>query len=179
MARHRLLLFCALMLAGFVIWLVNPGCQSYPRYSNTTVYEKPTSPERDENREPTQHTEIDQALMVRIIDDYLGTPYKKGGATINGIDCSNLVRNVFYELDGRSLPPDARRMYRTGTPVERDELKFGDLVFFSFGTRGVSHVGIYVGNGKFAHASEARGVIISSLDESSYAEFYRGARRLF
>ena len=178
MARYRFALLCIFAPIGCVFWLMFCGCQSYPRYSNTTAYEKPRARAEDEDRERTRRSNIDQALIARIIDDYLGTPYKKGGATINGIDCSGLVRNIYYELDGRSLPPDVRRMYRTGTPVERDELGFGDLVFFALGTRGISHVGIYIGNGKFVHASTSRGVIVSSLDEDTYAANYRGGRRL-
>jgi cell wall-associated NlpC family hydrolase len=177
MARYRyfilglvLLLLC-LLLGGL------SSCRSYPRYSNTPGYEKPRTPQEQERKRP-RSANIDEALMVRVIDDYLGAPYKEGGTSTNGIDCSGLVRNVYYELDGRSMPPDVRRMFRTGETIERDDLEFGDLVFFAFGTRGTSHVGIYIGNGKFVHASETRGVIVSSLDESTYADNYRGARRL-
>jgi len=168
-------------LAGAVllvsVWFLLAGCRSYPRFSNETAYEKPRLPEESESPEEVRRPGIEQAQMSRIIDHYLGTPYQKRGATIDGIDCSNLVRNMYYELDGRALAPDVRRQYRSGNPVERGQLEFGDLIFFAFGTRGPSHVGLYIGNGKFVHASEARGVIVSSLDEKEYDSAYIGARR--
>ncbi len=180
----RRFLMCGLviLLDCFLLCTLST-CRSYPRYSNTTEYEKPNPAEENAENAPVSDDDhppsagLDEAAMARIIDDYLGAPYKEGGSTTNGIDCSGLVRSVFYELDGRSLPPDVRRLYQTGTSVEREDLEFGDLVFFAFGTRGVSHVGIFIGNGKFVHASEKRGVIVSSLDEDTYVENYRGARR--
>lgn len=179
MARYRYpVLGLVLLVAGFLCSGL-AGCRSYPRYSNTTGYEKPRAPEEEQEaeRERPRSANIDEALMTRIIDDYIGAPYKDGGTSTNGIDCSGLVRNVYYELDGRAIPPDVRRMFRSGKTIEQRDLEFGDLVFFSFGTRGASHVGLYIGNGKFVHASETRGVIVSSLDESTYGGNYCGARR--
>jgi len=170
----------SLPLLLFCILSVLLSCQSYPRYSNTpVVYDKPTSPDEPDDYDNKPPSQIDRVLMGRIIDDYLGTPYQNGGSSINGIDCSGLIRTMYYEYDGRSLPPDVRRMYRAGTIIERDELMFGDLLFFAFGTRGPNHAGMFIGNGRFVHASESRGVIISTLDETTYAQSYHGARRLY
>ncbi|MFC1476072.1 C40 family peptidase [Candidatus Zixiibacteriota bacterium] len=179
MVRYRYFILGLILLLAGLLFSGFSGCRSYPRYSNTPTYDKPlNSPEeQDPNRERPRSADLDEALMARIIDDYLGTPYQNGGTSTGGIDCSGLVRNVYYELDGRSMPPDVRRMFRAGTAIEREDLEFGDLVFFSFETRGASHMGIYIGNGKFVHSSETRGVIVSSLDEDTYAENYRGARR--
>ncbi len=183
MTRNRFTVcLLVLLVAGFIQSGLS-GCKSYPRYSNTIEYEKPlpvedeADPPEEKQRARPHSAGIDESLMARIIDDYLGVPYQDGGSSTNGIDCSGLARNVYYELDGRSMPPDVRRLYRSGTSIERSDLEFGDLVFFAFDTRGASHVGIYIGNNKFVHASESRGVIVSSLDENTYAENYRGARR--
>ena len=180
MDRRYCRILWMLIIFSFAFLTAMAGCQSYPRYSNTPGYEKPMPDDEDSQPadEPVQSPQINESLMARIIDDYLGTPYKKGGTSINGIDCSSLIRNIYYELDGRSLPPDVRRMYRAGREIERPNLVFGDLVFFGFKTRSPSHVGMYIGNGKFVHASESRGVIISSLDEEIYRSNYSGARRL-
>ena len=108
MAYRRFRRFSVPIVAACALWLLIGGCQSYPRYSNTTAYERPRRPVEDEEPSDRPQSQFDQALMARIIDDYLGTPYLKGGSSIDGIDCSNLVRNIYFELDGRSLPPDLR-----------------------------------------------------------------------
>ncbi len=167
-----------ILLLGVVISTSVVGCRAYPRYSNEVGDERPvivdTEPEDEYN--PSGST-VDERRMARIIDYYLGTPYQRGGYNTDGIDCSGLVRTAYYELDGRSLPPTVRKMYRAGSRVERDELAFGDLVFFAIDSRYPTHVGIYVENDQFVHASESRGVIISSLDDDYYDRYYLGARR--
>jgi cell wall-associated NlpC family hydrolase len=113
--------------------------------------------------------------VVGIALQYLGTPYVWGGASPStGFDCSGFVMYVFAQL-GVSLPHHAASMYGYGTPVSRDQLAPGDLVFFD----GLGHMGIYIGGGQFVHAPHTGDVVkISSLYESWYASTYVGARRL-
>nr|NIM96868.1 hypothetical protein [candidate division Zixibacteria bacterium] len=80
--------------------------------------------------------------------------------------------------DGFKLPRETKKLYQLVKRVAKDDLVFGDLVFFSDGWFSVSHVGIYVGDGRFVHSSEELGVIVSSLDEDYYKKRYRGARRV-
>ncbi|MNP57007.1 Murein DD-endopeptidase MepS/Murein LD-carboxypeptidase precursor [compost metagenome] len=115
--------------------------------------------------------------MDTVIDRTIGVTYKAGGTTTNGFDCSGFTRYVFLKL-GITLPHQSGSQYQMGTAVSRDEMRPGDLVFFNTSGKGVSHVGIFVGSGKFAHASSSRGVIISSLSESYYAKRYIGAKRV-
>ena len=116
--------------------------------------------------------------IVSISMDYIGVPYYFGGTTPSAFDCSGYVQYVFAQA-GISLPRTADVQYEVGTPVSTTDLVPGDLVFFSTYTYGASHVGIYVGDNNFIHASSSRGVTISSLGEAYYSSRYIGARRIF
>lgn len=116
---------------------------------------------------------VEQALS------FLGTPYRMGGTSRKGIDCSGLVGFIFNN-QGFSLPRTAAQQFQIGTPVEMEELRPGDLVFFANTyKRGISHVGLYVGDGKFVHAeNRRRGVVITRLDDGYYRAHFAGGRRL-
>ncbi|HET7046570.1 MAG TPA: NlpC/P60 family protein [Gaiellaceae bacterium] len=112
--------------------------------------------------------------VVGIAMRYLGVNYVWGGASPSGFDCSGLVTYVFAQV-GVSLPHSSYALYGVGSPVSRDQLQPGDLVFFD----GLGHVGIYIGGGQFIHAPHTGDVVkISSLGESWYASTYVGARRV-
>ena len=119
--------------------------------------------------------------IVSFAMQYLGTPYAYGGTGSGGFDCSGFTMHVFSNF-GVGLAHGATPQLNNGYAVSQSELQPGDLVFF-FGTyntsSAASHVGIYVGGGQFIHASTSRGVIISSLSESYYANRYLTARRVF
>jgi cell wall-associated NlpC family hydrolase len=105
---------------------------------------------------------------------YLGVPYVWGGASPSGFDCSGFSMYVYAQL-GVSLPHHAASQYGMGTPVSKDQLQAGDLVFFN----GLGHMGIYIGGGQFIHAPHTGDVVkISSLSDSWYARTWVGARRL-
>ncbi|MED5017848.1 C40 family peptidase [Paenibacillus chibensis] len=115
--------------------------------------------------------------MDKVIDDVIGTKYVTGGTSANGFDCSGFTMYVYKHL-GISLPHQSGSQFSMGSSVSRSDLRAGDLVFFNTSGSGVSHVGIYVGDGKFAHASTSRGVVVSSLSESYYVNRYVGAKRI-
>ncbi|KUP21108.1 hydrolase [Paenibacillus sp. DMB5] len=115
--------------------------------------------------------------MDKVIDKAIGTKYVSGGVSTNGFDCSGFTMYVFDKI-GINLPHQSGSQYQMGTAISRDNLREGDLVFFNTSGRGVSHVGIYVGDGKFAHASSSKGVTISSLSDSYYVNRYVGAKRI-
>lgn len=111
------------------------------------------------------------------VDKLMGVGYKYGGTTTSGFDCSGFTSYVFEQF-GIELPRTSRDQATVGTKVAKSELQAGDLVFFNTSGKGISHVGIYLGDGTFAHASTSRGVIITELSDSYYAKRYVTARRI-
>jgi len=107
-----------------------------------------------------------------------GVKYRFGGVSPTGFDCSGFVMYVF-DRHGIKLPRTADKQYVAGKSIKaKNDLKPGDLVFFQTYEKGASHVGIYQGDGKFVHASSSRGVTVSGLAETYYAQRYLGARRV-
>ena len=115
--------------------------------------------------------------IISLAKDYMGVPYIFGGTTPYGFDCSGYVQYVFAKA-GISIPRTADVQYDFGTPISTTDLVEGDLVFFTTYLPGASHVGIYLGDNKFIHASSSRGVTISSLSQAYYSSHYIGARRI-
>ncbi len=108
---------------------------------------------------------------------YIGVPYKWGGTTENGFDCSGLTHTV-YRLNGISIPRTSIEQFKAGKSVSKENLKVGDLVFFATKRRKINHVGIYIGNGKFIHApSKGKRVRTSNLNSKFWKRTYRGSRQ--
>lgn len=119
-----------------------------------------------------------QGRLVAFARKLLNIPYKFGGNSILGIDCSAYVKKV-YGLLGIDLPRTAREQFNSGEPIDRDQLSVGDLVFFRTYASFPSHVGIYIGNNLFIHASsKGRKVTISNLDTPYFLKRFIGAKRL-
>ena len=115
--------------------------------------------------------------LLAFIEDWFGTRYRYGGETKRGIDCSALTGTLLLAVYGFAVPRTAREQYEYSEHIKKEELKEGDLVFFNT-TGGVSHVGLYLENNYFVHASSSQGVTISNLDEPYFAKRYIGAGRI-
>ena len=119
----------------------------------------------------------DAAAIVSTAKKCLGVPYLWGGESMKGFDCSGLVQYVFQK-NGISLGRTVKKQYNAGTPISKSQLKPGDLVFFqNTYTTGLSHVGIYIGNGEFIHAS-SDGVMTSKLSNTYWSSHDYGACRI-
>ncbi|RYZ31034.1 MAG: NlpC/P60 family protein [Chitinophagaceae bacterium] len=120
---------------------------------------------------------IKNISLFRLIDDWYGVKYLFGGTGKKGIDCSALMQVLFTSVYGIALPRTAKMQYDFSRRISRTELKEGDLLFFN--TRGgVSHVGMYLTNNKFLHASTTNGVTISDIFESYYSSRLIGVGRV-
>ena len=115
--------------------------------------------------------------LLTFIEDWIGTRYKYGGVTKRGIDCSALTGGLLLAVYGFGAPRTARQQYDASEKIKREELKEGDLVFFNT-TGGVSHVGLYLDNDYFVHASSSQGVTITSLNDPYFAKRFIGAGRI-
>ena len=150
------------------------GCAAWSeRFLETEVEPAPASAPRIVASDPASNAAL-QALA------YLGTPYHEGGLSPKtGFDCSGLVAYAYRQGAGLTLPHNTRFLSRIGEPIERSLLKPGDLVFYNTQHREYSHVGIYLGDGRFVHAPSSGGEVrVDNLRTGYWMRRYSGARRI-
>jgi cell wall-associated NlpC family hydrolase len=130
------------------------------------------------SRTKKNSTEYLRDSLVKTAKDFIGVPYLWGGQSVDdGFDCSGLTMTV-YQLNGMNLPRHSMRQFDAGTSISKDDLRKGDLVFFAKkGTSRVSHVGIYIGNDKFIHASsQGKKIRIDCLSTDYFSKQFVGAK---
>ncbi len=131
---------------------------------------------QDEFEQLVQNVDIKSRLMEQY-SDWKGVRYRMGGTSKRGIDCSAFVQTTFRQQFGLDLPRSTYEQEDSGKSIQRGKLRPGDLVLFHSGSTG-RHVGIYLGNDSFVHASTSNGVMISNLNEAYWKNRYRDARRV-
>ena len=169
--------FKLLLAVGMTVWLA--GCSSFSAVNSV-------SPVPSSYAEPLLSTgaSVDtnnpaevRALLLKQLDEWQGVPYRYGGLTKQGVDCSGFTYVTFAEEFGIRLPRTTGSQVLKGVLVEQSELKPGDLVFFNTGYK-QRHLGVYVGNKQFIHASSSRGVMMSRLDNPYWQSAYWHSRRV-
>ena len=168
-------------LRVIALLLLLSGCASAPRY-----IPPPRPGDQAVVRELEQRQLAllrgDRSRLVRVARSYVGVPYQWGGNSRAGLDCSALTRAIYREAYGLELAGNAEQLYQLGSNVfSQRQLKAGDLVFFRISSQGagISHVGVYLGKGRFAHASPSAGqVVIAPLSAPYFQARYAGARRI-
>jgi len=160
---------CPKVRAIIFLCLFLISCLPAVRYSNIT-----------EKRIPKEAKPSDlKKAIINEVKNHIGTLYKKGSDGIKGMDCSYFTMIVFKNAIGLNLPRTTSEQFKLGSLItDYDSLEVGDLLFFNTTGEIASHVGIYIGDGLFAHASVSEGVTISSINNPYYRKRFNGAKRI-
>ncbi len=171
-------LICRAVLACGAVALLSAGCASsgaIPRPFPAPRGEAPAG--ASPGRVPSPMGALDGKVLSSTALSLRGAPYRNGGSTPDGFDCSGFIQYVFG-LNGLAVPRATREQFRIGRSIDRGHLAPGDLVFFSTVAPGASHVGIAIGNDEFVHAPSSRGVVrVERLSADYWRRRYIGARR--
>ncbi len=173
----RLGLSVTIYVLMFLLMLVLSGCHSSRRASGNKVGGGGDTPAVVLPKGMADGMRADQKLLVEEALKWLGTPYRYGGTSRSGTDCSGMTMQVYGAALGIKLPRSSREQQKFCKSIKKSSLDAGDLIFFSTGrdkTR-VSHVGMYIGDSKFIHASGSRGVIVSDINERYYVKNYHSS----
>ena len=122
--------------------------------------------------------ELEIVELYAFIDEWVGVKYKYGGTTKKGVDCSGFTNLLYNNVFKKELPRSSSDIAAVAKSVSKKELSEGDFVFFSIRSKKVDHVGIYLTNNRFVHASTSKGVIISNLEHPYYAKYFKKGGRL-
>ena len=122
-------------------------------------------------------SKIDNVKLYSFIDEWYGVPYKYGGKTKSGIDCSNFTSTLYSNIYSKTISGSSSSIFEQCKTISKSNLEEGDLVFFKIEGDKISHIGVYLQNNKFVHATTKKGVMIDDLDEAYYKKyFFKGGR---
>lgn len=184
MVKYQAILIYLKLVTSAVVLATLSSCSSIHKGQNSNKENREVKNQngfllhasQDEFEQIVQNVDVKSRIMEQY-GDWKGVRYRLGGDNKRGIDCSAFVQRTFREQFGLNLPRSTSKQQDTGMGISRNKLKPGDLVLFRAGSAG-RHVGIYLGNDHFVHASTSSGVMISSLNDSYWKSRYREARRV-
>ncbi|MDG6894588.1 NlpC/P60 family protein [Volucribacter amazonae] len=154
--------------------LLISACSTIVQSNNPQQIETPETPLPLKTNKASHPALINNSQLAHLYQQWVGTKYRLGGTTKNGIDCSAFMQQIFAQIYQVNLPRSTTQQRQLGKPIKKAQLQQGDLVFF----RNNRHVGLYIGNGQFMHASTSQGVTISSLNENYWHKNYTQSRRI-
>lgn len=160
------------------------SCHTQKHTTETDKEEKNVSSEKNQKLESiyaerlgVKPSEIRNNNLYAFIDNWYGVPYQYGGKSKKGIDCSGFVATLYKEVYKKDISGSSESIYEKCSTVSAKDLKEGDLVFFKIDQNRISHIGVYLQNNKFVHASTKKGVMIDDLNEPYYKKyFYKGGK---
>jgi len=151
-----------------------------PANTQTLLYDAALSlPNKYANLLGVAPTDLTNTLLLSQMEKWFGTQYCFGGSTDSCIDCSSFTQVILRDVYNVKIPRNSQQQFDASTKIEVENLKEGDLVFFNTVSASmiITHVGVYVCNNKFVHASTSKGVTINDLSEKYFAKAFRGAGR--
>ncbi|MDQ3109000.1 MAG: C40 family peptidase [Bacteroidota bacterium] len=153
------------------------SCHTEKHASTGNTSEETTLKKKYAGLMGVKENEITNIRLYKFIDSWYGVPYKSAGKTKAGADCSGFVSVLCAQVYNKTISGSSASIFASCNTVSEKNLQEGDFVFFKINSEKISHVGIYLKNRRFVHASTHKGVMINSLDEAYYAKyFYKGGR---
>ena len=173
-----------LLSFAFLSALLSASCSASRKAASTEQgTSKATSSERELRKRyaarlSASSGDIDNIPLYRFIDEWYGTPYRYGGNGKNGVDCSGFSTKLYAAVYNVPIQRTAQLQFNTCRKVRKKKLREGDLVFFNEGGKKITHVGVYLVNEYFVHASTGNGVTISNLNDTYWDRHFAGGGRL-
>ncbi len=179
----RLLHSPFLLLCIAVAAIIGTGCSSSRKVAGTGHKPPASLTERElrqkyAGRVAASAGDIDNIPLYRFVDEWYGVPYRYGGNGKSGVDCSGFSTKLYASVYNMPIVRTAQQQYDASKKVKRKKLKEGDLVFFNEGGRKITHVGVYLINDYFVHASTGNGVMISNLNDAYWEDHFAGGGKL-
>lgn len=178
LTRGRFALF---FIFTFSFFIFLPSCKTkLPKTTENSRPEKTTNATYKKYSDKLGIT-VDSNSNLKLLNevvDWWGIPYKYGGESKSGTDCSGFVQMVYSAVYNKKVPRSSKEQHAFCKKINKSQLKEGDLVFFDTSGKGISHVGIYLRDDVFAHASTKRGVTVNNLNEEYYTKAYRSSGRV-